>query len=323
MSKEPNGIHNHGLIGHLRRRWRERDLVTVCVPAHMAAGFIAETLHAISVQTYRNIRVLISLDPSNDGTDEVCNRFLADSRFILIRQPTRLGWPGNVNYLLDQVRSKYFCVIFHDDLIEPDYIARLIRVLRGSPATICAYPTVNRFAEGRGNTSIASLEGDRFERALDFFAQPLHAVPIRGLTRIGALQQGLRLRELGTGGFLAEVLYVFELALLGNSRRVGSAVYHSRYRADSTSRGWKGWSDERKRAGWRSVLQEIHAIAARQDFTEEQRSALLEAALPWAYQLQGWLPANASETAAIADPMKRAALARAWADHPGGNPPFL
>ena len=39
------------------------------------------------LETYRNIRVLISLDPSDDGTDAVCAPFLADPRFTLIRQP--------------------------------------------------------------------------------------------------------------------------------------------------------------------------------------------------------------------------------------------
>jgi glycosyltransferase involved in cell wall biosynthesis len=289
----------------------------------MAADFIAETLQSIATQTYRNIRVLISLDPSSDGTDEACRPFLADPRFILIRQPARLGWPGNVNYLLDQVRSNYYFIVFHDDLIEPDYVERLMRHLRRSPSTLCAYPLLKHFGDKPAETSIASLEGDRFKRALDFFSQPLNSVPIRGLTRIAALRQGLRLRELRTGGFLAELLYVFELSLLGNCTRVGRAVYHSRYLPGSVSKGWRVWSDERKRAGWRRLLQEFHAVATRQHFTEEQRSALLEAALPWAYQLQGWLPANVSERAAIADTAKRASLARAWANDPGGNPPFL
>jgi glycosyltransferase involved in cell wall biosynthesis len=313
----------NGLIKRLRRRWRERDLVTICLPAYNSAGVIAETLQSISVQTYRNIRVLISLDPSDDGTDEVCRPFLADPRFNLIRQPTRLGWPGNVNYLLDQVRSKYYFIIFHDDLIEPDYIARLMRCLRRSPETLCAYPLLKHFGRKPSDTSVVSLEGGRFERALGFFAQPLNSVPIRGLTRIEALRRGLRLRELGTGGFLAETLYCFELALLGNCKRVGRAIYHSRYRPDSVSKGWRVWSDERKRAGWRRMLQTYGAIARRQSFTHEQLRALLEAALPWAYQLPGWLPADSAERAAIFDPAKRASLALGWADDPEGNPPFL
>lgn len=310
------------LLRRIRRRWRERDLVTVCVPAYNAAGFIAETLQSIAAQTYRNIRVLISVDPSTDGTEDACRPFLADPRFTLIRQPTRLGWPGNVNTLLDQVRSAYFCTICHDDLIAPDYIARLMRRLRKSPAAICAFPIMKRFDGELGEVRITNLEGDRFRRAVDFFAQPLHAVPLRGLTRTAALRQGLRLHELGSGGFLAEMLYVFELALLGDCVRSGRAVYHSRHRPDSVSRGWRGWSDERKRAAWRSLLQACHAVV-RQTFPREQQVVLLDATLPWAYQLSGWLPASAHERAAIADTAQRAALARAWVEDAEGKPPFL
>lgn len=317
----PRGI-GRTLVRFARQRWRERHIVTICVPAYNAAGFIAETLHSIAVQTYRNIRVVISLDPSTDDTESVCQPFLADRRFHLIRQPVRLGWPGNLNFLLDQVRSAYFCNVFHDDLIEPDYIERLMRRLQKSPAAICTFPILKRFGAEVGDTMIPSLEGDRYRRALGFFEQPLHAVPLRGLTRTSALRQGLRLHELGTGGFFAEELYVFELALLGDCLRSSRAIYRSRYRPDSVSRGWRAWRPERKRAGWRSLLQACRT-AVRRDFTPPQQVELLAAILPWAYQLPGWLPASGEERAAVADPGRRMALARAWADDPEGRPPFL
>lgn len=307
----------------LRRHWRQRAGVTICVPAYMAAGFIAETLQSISGQTYRNIKVLISVDPSTDDTIEVCRPFLADPRFSLVSQPKRLGWPGNVNYLLDQVRTDYFCIVLHDDLIDPDYVARLMRALRRAPSTICAYPLMQRFGQAPSLASIASVTGDPYARAMAFLARPLNAVALRGVTRSAVLRGGQRLRDLGTGGFFAEFLWAFELALLGDCRRVRRTRYHSRYRADSVSKGWRAWSADRKRTGWRELLRQFNAAAARQNFTEEQRSTLLEAMLRWAYQLQSWLPASAAERSAIADPAKLAAMARAWRDNPDGAPPFL
>jgi glycosyltransferase involved in cell wall biosynthesis len=323
MMAQPGDPRPLGLAGRLRRRWRERDPVTICVPAYNSADVIGETLQSIAAQTYRNIRVLISLDPSCDATDRVCAPFLADPRFRLVRQAERLGWPNNVNWLLDQVRTDYYCIIFHDDVIDPDYVARLMRCLRREPDVLCAYPLLKHFGNTPSETHIAGLDGEKFERALHFFSLPLNSVPIRGLTRIEALRRGLRLREMETGGYIAEALYVFELALLGKSRRVKRTSYHSRYRPGSVSKEWQKWSADRKRAGWRNLLREFRAIIMRQDFTDLQRGALLEAALPWAYQLQGWLPSDASERAAVAEPARRAALARAWRDDPEGNPPLL
>ncbi|HET6620992.1 MAG TPA: glycosyltransferase family 2 protein [Dongiaceae bacterium] len=312
-----------GLLGRLRRRWRERDPVTICVPAYNSADVIGETLQSIASQTYRNIRVLISLDPSTDGTDKTCEPFLADPRFRLIRQQARLGWPDNVNWLLDQVRTGYYCIIFHDDAVDADYVARLMRCLRKAPDILCAYPLLKHFGRTPSETHIAGLGDGCFERALAFFSQPLNSVPLRGLTRIEALRRGLRLREMGTGGYLAETLYVFELALLGRSKREKRTSYHSRYRPGSVSKGWQTWSDDRKRAAWRRLLREMNALIVRQDFTGEQRRMLLDAALPWAYQLATWLPADAAEKAAIADPARRASLTRAWLADPDGNPPLL
>jgi hypothetical protein len=61
----------------------------------------------------------------------------------------------------------------------------------------------------------------------------------------------------------------------------------------------------------------------KQTFAEAQRITLLDAILPWAYQLPGWLPAGEDESAAITDPERRAALAQSWAADPEGKPPFL
>lgn len=311
------------LFKRLRRRWRQRACVTICVPAYMAGGFIAETLQSISRQTYRTIKVLISVDPSTDNTIEACGPFLADPRFSLVSQPKRLGWPGNVNYLLDQVRTDYFCIVLHDDLIDPDYVARLMRALRRAPSTICAYPLMQRFGQEPALASIAGVTGDPYARAMAFLARPLNAVALRGVTRSAVLRSGQRLRDLGTGGFFAEFLWAFELALLGDCRRVRRTRYHSRYRADSVSKGWRAWPAERKRAGWRALLRQFNQAVAQRNFSEQQRDALMEAMLRWAYQLESWMPAGAEERSAIADPAKLAAMARAWRDAPDGEPPFL
>lgn len=310
-----------GLIARLRRRWRERDLVTVCVPAYRSADVIAHTLQSIVDQTYRNIRVAISVDPSDDDTDKACEPFLADPRITLIRQATRLGWTGNVNFLLDRVRSDYFCIICHDDLIEPNYVARLLGRLRKDRHAVSAYPMFQRFGGEPSQAHIASIAGSRFERALGFFRQPLNAVALRGLTRTHALRAGLRLQDFGTGGFFAEFLWVFELAVLGACLRVGRTTYHSRYREDSVSNGWRAWSYEKKRAGWREVLLAVRDVIRRADFDRRQELELLDAALLWAYQLPIWMPATREERSMVTDPALRSALAQRWLEDAHGYPP--
>ncbi len=94
--------------------------VTVCVPAHRAAAFIAHTLGSIQSQTFSDIRVEIGLEPDEAwATEKACRAFLADPRFHLRRNPTTLGWDGNVRALLLRVETPYFAVLPHDDLWHP------------------------------------------------------------------------------------------------------------------------------------------------------------------------------------------------------------
>ena len=60
--------------------------VTVCVPVFNAAVFLAETLDSIAAQSFADIKVLISLDRSDDDSESVCRHYLGDRRFELIVQ---------------------------------------------------------------------------------------------------------------------------------------------------------------------------------------------------------------------------------------------
>ena len=105
--------------------------MTVCIPAYQAAEFIERTLGCASAQTYAKQRILVSVDVSTDPTAEICRkRARDDPRIEVIAQPKRLGWAGNVNFLLDSVRSEFAFLYFHDDLIEPEYSARLIAAVK-------------------------------------------------------------------------------------------------------------------------------------------------------------------------------------------------
>ena len=80
--------------------------VAALMPTWNAASFIAPTLESLAAQTYGNLEVLISDDRSTDDTAHICEQFVAGRpHFRLVRQPTRLGWIGNANWLLRQARA--------------------------------------------------------------------------------------------------------------------------------------------------------------------------------------------------------------------------
>ena len=120
-----------------------RPDVTICLSAYESEAFVAKAVACATAQTHSNVRILISIDRSADRTAEICESLARDDRRIeVVHQREHLGWAGNANYLLSRVDTEYFYFYFHDDLIEPDYTATLLRAIQARPSA--ALPTTPR-----------------------------------------------------------------------------------------------------------------------------------------------------------------------------------
>lgn len=77
------------------------DSVTVCIPTYQSESFIERTLSCARNQTYRNLRILVSVDLSEDSTVQICEKHAKeDSRIEVTIQKERLGWSQNTNITL-------------------------------------------------------------------------------------------------------------------------------------------------------------------------------------------------------------------------------
>jgi GT2 family glycosyltransferase len=114
--------------------------VMALVPAWRSAAFIQETLDSLAAQTYPSLQILISDDASPDNTAEICETFAARQKNArLIRQPKNLGWIGNVNALLREAAADYYFFAFHDDVLKPAYVERLVEALEGNPRAVISF----------------------------------------------------------------------------------------------------------------------------------------------------------------------------------------
>src|SRR5262245_52363242 len=138
--------------------------VTVCVPVCEGASFVAETLLSISQQTSEDFIVLVSDDASEDDSVEVCRVFTSDARFHLIQHSSRLGWVDHCNWLLARARTEYVCIVSHDDLLEPGYLASLRECLDASPTCSLAFCDLSGFGIDDGVLTQPTISGNPFER---------------------------------------------------------------------------------------------------------------------------------------------------------------
>lgn len=222
---------------------QERRVVAL-VPAWNAAEFIQPTLEALSAQTHRNIEILVSVDLSTDDTADICENYRQiDSRVRVLRQNQRLGFVGNTSRLLAAAQGDYFFWAWHDDLLSPDYVARLLAVLEANPDVVCAFSDVE-IHQMNGSVSThtyTKLEGvkDPVERAKRVLWIPENWwAPHRGLVRSAAARRIGGFKRHWAGDYKCDWPWAVHMAIIGEHVRVPEVLCRKFIKVTSLSASW-------------------------------------------------------------------------------------
>lgn len=211
----------------LRSLWRSREEpeVSVLIPAYMAETFIDRTLRFARGQTFNAIRILVSIDAGKDRTADVVRRHAElDSRVSYFEQRERLGWVGNVNFLLDRVATPFFFLYFHDDIIVPQYAATLLQVLRARPDAASVHCDLMHFGGSETSTRARAFEGTAVSRLLAFLLVPARGSPLRSLVRT-SLAGHIRLPDNPAGGLWANEPFLLQWIAAGPALAVPELLY--------------------------------------------------------------------------------------------------
>jgi glycosyltransferase involved in cell wall biosynthesis len=203
------------------------DTITVCVPAYKSGILLTRTLQSIARQTYNNFVVLIAVEPPSEVTLPFIAPFLADKRFQVSVNPTRLGWDGNIRNLLEQVQTPVFFILPHDDLVHPRYIELLHAELEKNADAVVAYADMHVFGNGIPFRKLVDLPlyGNREEQILAFFLAGAEAVPWRGLTRSSIISKIGGFPTDGFMGFAVECEWALALIAQGRAIRLPRKLY--------------------------------------------------------------------------------------------------
>lgn len=108
--------------------------VSVCLPNYNGASYLAGAIESVLKQSYTDFELLIGDDGSTDQSRAIISSYAAkDSRIVSWTNPERLGLFGNYNACMLKAQGTYIKPFAHDDLLEPNAIARLCAVLEGNP----------------------------------------------------------------------------------------------------------------------------------------------------------------------------------------------
>lgn len=107
--------------------------ITIGMTAYNSEKFIGDSIKSLLEQTTRDIKILISDDASNDGTEKVCRRWMSmDSRICYIRQEKNIGPRANFEFVFKQCNTEYFMWASHDDVWCPSFIEECIAELEAN-----------------------------------------------------------------------------------------------------------------------------------------------------------------------------------------------
>lgn len=250
--------------------------VSILIPCYNSASFIDRTLYFARGQTVGDVTIQVSIDAGDDNTAHIVQSHAArDSRIVVHEQRSRLGWAGNVNFLLGQVDTPYFFLYFHDDVLLPQYTHCMLECLQAHPQAAGAYCDMGHFGDSDHVSTGPAYLGSTVERLLSLMLAPQRGSPLRALLRTERAGH-LRLAEMESGGFWANEPFLMEMLVAGSLEQVPEILYlRWNNRSGGLTDGWKKLPTSTVVSGWQANIEIRLNILTRATHEPAERAALV------------------------------------------------
>lgn len=169
--------------------------VSIIIPAHNAAGTLAETLESVVKQTFRNWEAIVVDNGSNDGTHAVATVFAEKDPRVRIVSELQKGVCVARNTGIKMARFDWLLFLDADDWLLPHHLERMTNVLAANPnlgGVHCGWihiaPDGSQLCDG-----FCKEEGDLFNLFASTCLFAIHACIIRRsiVTSLGGFDTSL------------------------------------------------------------------------------------------------------------------------------------
>lgn len=166
--------------------------VTVIIPIYKGSMYVRQLMKALIEQTYPCLEFLVAIEPTDDAheTFRILKEYASKHpslRMMIHHMKHRLQFAGIMNWLYSHVEGYYYSYMQCDDLLPPDYYAKLVQCLDSNPKAVNCYPRIVRMTQDEdgqlvpfARTRMESITGPTHERiwnALNIW------IPFRGVVR--------------------------------------------------------------------------------------------------------------------------------------------
>jgi glycosyltransferase involved in cell wall biosynthesis len=266
--------------------------ISIGLPVYNGEKYLEESLKSILAQTFTDFELIISDNASTDRTKEICRAFAAkDQRIRYIRNQTNIGGARNHNQTFRLSRGKYFRWAAHDDICEPELLAKCVEVLENNPTAVLSYPAVVSIDEN-GNKLRTTFLGraqsvrphERF-RTLAFRNHSCEAT--YGLIRSDVLRQTRLVLDYTD----SDRTLLCELGLRGRFIEIPELLFYKRYHAGNVYLDWRdrmAWFDPRLKGeivfpNWTHLL-DLHTTVNRVSLPRGEKLWCYATIAQWAFR---------------------------------------
>jgi len=119
--------------------------VSICIPTYNREHYLLEALDSVFAQTYRDYEVVVLDDGSTDGTGEM----IKNGRYRNLRYywQENKGDAAARNKLLELAQGRFITFLDSDDLLMPDAVERMMKVMEAEGGDIVVYGPYLRIDE--------------------------------------------------------------------------------------------------------------------------------------------------------------------------------
>jgi hypothetical protein len=123
-------------------------LVSVIVPVHNVAEYVADCLDSVLAQDHRRLQVLVIDDGSSDSSPEIVRRYAAGDDRIVFRAQPNAGLGATRNRAVQQATGDYLFFLDSDDRLPKRAISTLVEAAERTGADVAMGP-LTRFNSTR------------------------------------------------------------------------------------------------------------------------------------------------------------------------------
>lgn len=209
--------------------------VTIGLPVYNGERYLENTLNSLLNQTYKDFRIIISDNASTDNTSKICKNFQKkDTRIIYLRNKENIGASGNYLKVLTNAKTPFFMWASHDDLWEPTFIEKLIKILERDDRIVLAFSnydfilgddTNNRLLN---NSQLKKLESENINTRIKNLLLKPDANILYGIYRTSPLKKVGGFKRLFEDAWNHDNLMLLSLSLFGSFKYYPEILFHKR-----------------------------------------------------------------------------------------------